>query len=134
MGRIGDWASHNIEHELSGIYDIAHGAGLAIIFPAWMKYVYKHDINRFAQFASRVWDIEVDTNNPEKTVLEAIERTKNFFKSLGLPVSLAEANIPLDKLEIMAQKATEIKPIGNFVPLFKDDIVSILKLANDSKI
>ncbi|GAA3319215.1 hypothetical protein GCM10020331_025200 [Ectobacillus funiculus] len=65
-GRIGDWASHDIEHEISGIYDIAHGAGLAIVFPAWMKYVYKHDINRFAQFANRVWDVEIDLNNLEK--------------------------------------------------------------------
>lgn len=132
-GRTGDWGSHNIEHELSALYDITHGAGLTIIFPAWMTYVYKHDIERFVQFASRVWDIELDTNNPEKTVLEAIERTKHFFKSLGLPVSLKEANIPLDKLEVMAEKATEIKTIGNFVPLYKDDIVSILKLANESK-
>lgn len=128
-GRTGDWGSHNIEHELSAMYDIAHGAGLTIITPAWMTYVYKHDMNRFVQFASRVWGIEVDINNPERTALEGIERTKNFFKSLNLPVSLKEANIPLDKLEEMSKKATEIKPIGNFVKLEKDDVLNILKLA-----
>ncbi|MGV8980590.1 iron-containing alcohol dehydrogenase [Clostridium sp.] len=128
-GRTGDWGSHNIEHELSAMYDIAHGAGLTIITPAWMTYVYKHDMNRFVQFASRVWDIEVDINNPERTALEGIERTKNFFKSLGLPVSLKEANIPLDKLEEMAEKATRAKPTGNFVKLYKEDVISILKLA-----
>jgi hypothetical protein len=128
-GRTGDWGSHNIEHELSAMYDIAHGAGLTIITPAWMTYVYKHDMNRFVQFASRVWDIEIDTYNPERTALEGIERTKSFFKSLALPTSLKEGNIPLDKLEEMAEKATEIKPIGNFVKLAKDDVVNILKLA-----
>lgn len=128
-GRIGDWGSHAIEHEISALYDIAHGAGLSIIFPAWMTYVYKNDVKRFIQFASRVWDIEIDTSNPEKTVLEAIDRTKNFFKYLGLPVSLKEANIPLNRLEEMAEKTTEVKPIGNFVKLYKDDVISILKLA-----
>jgi alcohol dehydrogenase YqhD (iron-dependent ADH family) len=57
-GRTGDWASHDIEHELSGIYDVAHGAGLAVVLPAWMKYVYKHDIKRFSQYAVRVWNID----------------------------------------------------------------------------
>lgn len=133
-GRTGDWGSHNIEHELSALYDIAHGAGLTIILPAWMKYVYKHDMERFVQFASRVWDIEIDINNPERTVIEGIERTKNFFKSLGLPVCLKDANIPSDKFEEMAEKATKAKPTGNFVKLYKNDVVSILKLADDMEI
>lgn len=133
-GRTGDWGSHNIEHELSALCDIAHGAGLAIILPAWMTYVYKHDMGRFVQFASRVWDIELDTYNPERTVLQSIARTKNFFKSLGLPVCLKDANIPSNKLEEMAEKATRIKPIGNFVQLYRDDVLSILKLANDHEI
>ncbi len=74
-GRVGDWGSHDIEHELSGIYDVAHGAGLAVIFPAWMKYVYKHDINRFAQFAVRVWNVENSFWSPEKTAIEGIKKT-----------------------------------------------------------
>ncbi|MGI5849700.1 MAG: iron-containing alcohol dehydrogenase, partial [Christensenellales bacterium] len=73
-GRIGDFASHQIEHELSAINDVAHGAGLSVIFPAWMKYVYKHDIARFTQFAVRVWNVEQSFSDPEKTVLEGIER------------------------------------------------------------
>ena len=64
--------SHNIEHELSALYDCAHGAGLAVIFPAWMKYVYKHDVNRFANLAVRVWGCQMDEQNPEKTALEGI--------------------------------------------------------------
>lgn len=130
MGRIGDWASHDIEHELSGIYDIAHGAGLSIIFPAWMKYVYKHDINRFAQFANRVFDVEINLNDLEGTALKGIEALKNFFKEMGLPVTLAEANISDDRLEEMASKRTENGAIGSFVKLNKEDVLNIYKLAS----
>ena len=85
-GRIGDWATHGMEHELSAIYDIAHGGGLAIMWAPWMTYVYKHDIERFAQFAYRVWDVEPDFRNPEKAALEGIKRLKEFFASLGIPL------------------------------------------------
>jgi len=129
MGRIGDWASHDIEHELSGIYDIAHGAGLSIIFPAWMKYVYKHDVNRFAQFANRVFDVEIDLKDLEGTALKGIEALTNFFKEIGLPVTLEEANIGSDRLEEMAEKRTENGTIGNFVKLNKEDVLNIYKLA-----
>jgi alcohol dehydrogenase len=73
-GRIGDWASHQIEHELSGIYDVAHGAGLAVVFPAWMKYVYKHDVGRFARFATRVWGVEPRFDWPSGRRLKASAR------------------------------------------------------------
>ena len=73
-GRIGDWGSHNIEHELSAQYDIAHGAGLAIIFPAWMKYTYKTDVDRFHQFAVRVMGVDFGYDEKEKAILEAIFR------------------------------------------------------------
>lgn len=128
-GRGGDWASHGIEHEISGIYDIAHGAGLAIVFPAWMKYVYKKDVNRFVQFATRVWDVEPDFNHPERTALEGIERMKSFFNSIGLPVSLGDANISDDRLEEMAVKCAGEGAIGGFTRLNKDDVLNILKLA-----
>lgn len=128
-GRTEDWGTHDMEHEISGIYDITHGAGLAILFPAWMKYVYKQDVNRFVQFASRVWDVEIDMNNLERTALEGIERTKNFFKKMGMPVSLTEANVPSDRFEEMASKGTENGPLGNFVKLHKEDIVNIFNLA-----
>ncbi|TXC89364.1 iron-containing alcohol dehydrogenase [Metabacillus litoralis] len=128
-GRIGDWASHDIEHEISGIYDIAHGAGLAIIFPAWMKYVYKHDINRFVQFANRVWDVEIDLNNPEKTALAGIKKLEQFFSSIGMPVSLKEVDINDEHFTEMAKKATERWPLGNFVKLHADDVEKIYQLA-----
>ncbi|MFW5992465.1 MAG: iron-containing alcohol dehydrogenase, partial [Halanaerobiaceae bacterium] len=93
-GREEDWASHMIEHEISGIYDVAHGAGLAVIFPAWMKYVYRENINKFVQFAVKVWDVEPDFENPEWTALQGIKKTREFFSSIGLPVSLEELDIP----------------------------------------
>lgn len=128
-GREGDWGSHDIEHEISGIYDIAHGAGLAIVFPAWMKYVYKHDINRFAQFANRVWDVEIDVNNLEKTALAGIKKTEQFFQSIGMPITLSEVNIGEDHFEEMAKKGTERGPLGNFIKLYQEDVVEIFKLA-----
>ncbi len=133
LGREQDWASHAIEHELSGIYDVAHGAGLAVIFPAWMKYVYKYNMPRFVQFAVRVWNVENDFNNPEKTALEGIERTKEFFSKIGLPVTLPQLGINDDRIEEMANKCTanDSKTLGNFVKLKKQDVIEIYKLARE---
>jgi alcohol dehydrogenase YqhD (iron-dependent ADH family) len=128
-GRIGDWGSHDIEHELSGIYDIAHGAGLAIVFPAWMKYVYKHDVNRFVQFANRVWDVEIDVNNREETALVGINKLEQFFSSIGMPVTLKEMNIDEEHFAEMAKKGTEKGPLGNFIKLYEHDVYQIYQLA-----
>lgn len=130
-GRVGDWGSHDIEHELSAIYDVAHGAGLAVVFPAWMKYVYRHDVARFCQFAVRVWGVEPNFRSPEETALEGIARLENYFRSIGMPVTLKELGIPGDRLEEMASKATDndTSTIGEFVKLRKIDVLNILKLA-----
>ncbi len=125
-GRQGDFVSHMIEHELSGIYDIAHGAGLAILFPAWMKYVYKYNIDRFIQFVTRVWNVDHDFYSPENTVLEGIKRMENFFAEIGLPIRLKDLDIPDDRFEEMAEKA--VKP-GSIKPIDAKDIVEIFKLA-----
>ena len=129
-GRSEDWASHAIEHELSALYDVAHGAGLAIVFPAWMKYVYKHDPARFVQFAVRVFGVEQDFHNPERTILEGIRRLEDFFRRIGLPTTLAEANLPADRLEEMAAKSTvgDTKELGSFVPLRHRDVLAIYEL------
>ena len=128
-GRIGDWGSHMIEHELSGIYDIAHGAGLAIVIPAWMQYVYKANVAKFAQFGNRIFDVEANFGSPEETALEGIRRLKRFYQSIGLPVSLSTVNIPGDRLAEMAAKCVESGPVGNFLKLYKDDVQKILQLA-----
>lgn len=132
-GREEDWASHSIEHELSAIYDVAHGAGLAVVFPAWMKYVYKHNVSRFVQFAVRVWNLENDFHHPEKTALKGIEKTKEFFSSIGLPVTLEELGIMDDRLDEMSDKCTAGDTVtqGRFVKLNKKDVYEIYKLASE---
>ncbi len=131
MGRVEDWASHNIEHELSAVCDVAHGAGLAIVFPAWMQYVYKHNLPRFVQFAVRVWNVEERFDDPEATALEGIARIKAFFKSIGLPTTLQEIGIGSDKIEDIAQAGARNGggALGSFVKLSARDIAKLLKLA-----
>jgi alcohol dehydrogenase len=128
-GRIGDWASHYIEHEMSGIYDVAHGAGLAVIFPAWMKHVYTKDVGRFARFATRVFGVEPRFDWPERTALEGIGRLKSFFRDIGMPTSFKELGVPADRIEEMAKKATEPGPLGNFTKLGAKDVLAVYKLA-----
>ncbi len=131
MGREEDWASHMIEHEISAIYDIAHGAGLAIVFPAWMKYVYKNDVARFARFAAKVWNVDYNFHNPEETVLLGIAAITRFFSDIGLPVTLGEIGVGQEHLEEMAQKCTggDQFTVGNFVKLDAKAVHAILKLA-----
>jgi len=131
-GRVGDWGSHDIEHEISAIYDVPHGAGLAVVFPAWMKYVYKNDPERFCQFAVRIWNVDQSFWSLEDTIYEGITRLENFFSSIGLPITLKQLGVPSDKLEEMADKATggDKYTIGNFVRLKKSDVFNILNLAN----
>lgn len=128
-GRIGDWASHKIEHELSALYDIPHGAGLAAIMPAWMKYVYRENINRFVQFAHRVWHIDPDFEDLEKTAIAGIERLKSFFKENGLAVTLQGLDIRDDRFSEMAERCTENGPVGHFKPLNYVDVLEIYRLA-----
>jgi len=130
---IEDWATHIIEHELSGLYDVPHGAGLAVLFPSWMKYVYMHRTDIFVQFAVRVWNVEPDFQSPEETVLEGIERLKVFFRQIGLPTTLRELGVPDDRLDEMALRCTDsgASRIGSFVKLGKDDVLSILRNARE---
>lgn len=129
-GRIGDWGSHDIEHELSGAYDIAHGAGLSIIFPAWMKYVYKENPERFVQFAVRVFDVDLPFEDKEAIILEGIDRLERFYKRMGLPTRLSDVNIGEERLREMAQKAMiGRETFGNFKNLTSEDIYNIYKLA-----
>jgi len=128
-GRVGDWGSHQIEHELSALYDVAHGAGLAVVFPAWMQHVLRHDVVRFARFAVRVWGVEADFGSPERTALEGIRRLKAFLRGIGMPVTLGELGVPADRLAEMAHRCTARGPVGNFVKLGEADVLSIYRLA-----
>lgn len=131
VGREQDWSSHGIEHELSALYDVAHGAGLAVIFPAWMKYVMKHDVNRFAQIAVRVWGCHMDFANPEATALEGIKRLEAFWKSLGLPLTFEELGAKEEDIPFMVRNMglKEGQHRGSFVPLYNEDIEKIYRLA-----
>lgn len=102
VGRDESWVSHGIEHELSAIYDIPHGQGLAIIFPAWIKNVYKENMSRFAQFAIRVFDVDMEYNDNEEIIFEGIRRLESFFERLNLPTRLSQINIDTTNFEKMS--------------------------------
>jgi alcohol dehydrogenase len=130
-GREGDWASHLIEHEISGIYDVAHGAGLAVVFPAWLKYALQHDVNRFVQWAVRVWNVDLDVFNPEGVARAGIEKLEAFLHTLGLGTRLADLKIPGDRIDEMASKCTDggTHTVGRFVKLDREAVKQILRLA-----
>ena len=126
-GREGDWSSHHIQHEIGALYpETSHGAGLAVIFPAWMKYVYKHNIKRFKQFAIKVWNVNNAFGSDGEIALEGISRYAQFAKSLGMPTSFSDMGLPTDRFQEMAEKCGED---GKFVRLSIADIVKIYELA-----
>ena len=129
-GRVQDWASHRIALEMSGKYDIAHGASLSIVYPAWMEYVYSHDKKRFMQFAVRVWDVDLAYGEEDAICLEGIRRMREFFKQLDMPITFEDAGLPADAFEEMADKATygDTIPVGNFVKIGKSQMIDIYRL------
>ena len=129
VGRDQDWGTHAIEHELSSLYDCAHGAGLAVIAPAWMKFVYKHDINRFAQFAVRVWGCDMNFATPEATALEGIRRFEIFLKSIGMPITFAELGAKEADIPEMVTQLCKRTSIGNFVKIGAEEADAIFRLA-----
>lgn len=124
-----DWATHSIEHAVSAVYDIPHGGGLAIIFPNWMKYVYKENIPRFKRFAVEVWGVDPEGKTDEETALAGIDAVRAFFNEIGAPSRLADYNIGDDKLGVVAEKALPFGPIGNFQKLGKEDVREILRMS-----
>ncbi len=119
VGRQQDWCSHALEHELSALYGVTHGAGLAVVFPAWMKYTMSHDVMRFAQLAVRVFGCEMDFFNPERTALKGITRLEQFWRSCGLPVRMEEIggkkeDIPylVEHLELDGGTRGSFVPVG----------------------
>lgn len=132
VGREQDWGSHDIEHELSALYDCAHGAGLAVVFPAWMTYNMDHDVNRFAQLASRVWGCHMDFAHPEETARQGILAFKNFLRSIGMPGNFAELGAKEEDIEKLAQTAcygdVASGTLGNFVKLGVEDVAAIYRL------
>ena len=128
--RVGDWASHQLAHELSGLYDSTHGAALAVVFPAWMTYVYKHDVQRFCRFAVEVMGVEMDFFHPEETALKGIAALRSFFRSIGMPTTLKELGVPENELDLLASKVKRGPDgtTGKFVPLTEADCRAIYEL------
>jgi alcohol dehydrogenase YqhD (iron-dependent ADH family) len=130
VGREEDWASHGLEHELSALYGIAHGAGLAVMFPAWMQYVYTSGIDRFVQFAVRVWNIEF-TGDKKETALKGINALKTFFLSLGLPVNFNQLDAKASDIDrlISTLQINSGGSLGAFRKLDMTDARTIYEIA-----
>ena len=132
VGRQQDWASHQMEHELSALYDCAHGAGLAVVTPAWMTYVMDRDISRFAQFAVRVFGCEMDFHQPENTARAGVERLVAWLRSIGMPTTFAEIGAKAEDIPaLVAHRAKKPGgfPFGGFTPIHESDMAAILELA-----
>ena len=132
VGREQDWGSHALEHELSALYDCAHGAGLAVVFPAWMEYNMNHDVMRFAQLASRVWGCDMDFQHPEVTAKAGIRAFRSFLRSIGMPLTLAELDAKEEDIPYLAHTAAygngRSGSVGVFVALKEKDIENVYRL------
>ena len=130
VGRVQDWASHHIEHELSALYDVTHGAGLAVIAPLWMRYVCKKNPGKLALFANRIFEVPMNEKHPEKTALKGIEAFEAFLKKIGMPSSFAEIGAKEEDIELMTDKLLKgRKTEGNYVKLNRDDVIAIYRSA-----
>jgi Iron-containing alcohol dehydrogenase. len=122
---------HKLEHDFSGLFDVAHGAGLAVLFPAWARYIYRYDIRKFSQFANRVWGVEMDHEHPEKTALKGIEVMTQYFKAIGMPTTMKELGVnPSDygKIADLTTEGGKIQ-IPSYIPLTREDLLNIYRLA-----
>lgn len=139
LGRPGDWSPHQLEHELGGKFDVAHGAGLAAIWGPWAYHVYKADVSRFVRYAKNVWGIEQGSGTPEETAVKAIEATREFFHSIGMPITVAEMlgrRMTEEEIEDLTVKATWFgkRTLGNFMVLDKDEIRKVYQESNIEKL
>ena len=134
VGRVSDFGSHQIEHELSALYDVPHGAGLAVVFPAWMRYQLSKNPMRFAQFAVRVYGCSMDFEHPERTALAGVEAHEAFLREIGMPVTLHELGARAEDIPALAAKTKktnlETMTTGGAFPMTTQDVEAILHLAD----
>ncbi|WP_288887491.1 iron-containing alcohol dehydrogenase [uncultured Eubacterium sp.] len=132
VGRSQDWLSHTIEHELSALYDCAHGAGLAVTMPAVFKYELSHDVMRFAKVAVRVWGCQMDFDHPERTALEGINAFKNFLSSIGMPVTFGELGAKEEDIpklvDVLCNGDGRTGSISGFITLSEEECAKIYKM------
>ena len=132
VGRSQDWISHSIEHELSALYDCAHGAGLAVVLPAVMTYNMNHDVMRYAQVANRVWGCEMDFRHPEVTAKAGIEALRSFLHAIGMPGNFKELGARKEDISKLAHTAcygdVRTGTLSGFVTLDEKDVMNIYEL------
>ena len=130
VGREEDWASHFMEHEISAVYNVTHGAGLAVVFPAWLTFMAEHHPGKVVQFAERVWNI-TPAGTPRETALEGIACLKNFFASIGMPTSFAQLGIEHPDMDLLVEKLHHNKGelVGAYYKLSRDDSRRIYEIA-----
>ena len=129
-GRQNYLAVHQLEHAVSGIFDeVAHGAGLAVLYPAWAKYIYKYNVKRFAEFARNVFDVKEEDD--EKASLQGIEKLQEFFIKIKMPTSLSDFNIDKSKIDDLANKCTQhgATTVKSFIDLGFLEVKEIFKLS-----
>ena len=129
-----DWATHQLEHELSGMFDVTHGAGLAAIWPSWARYVLKENVSRFVRFAVNVMDVPNDFTDPEGTALRGIEAMERFYHAIGMPINIHELigrDITDDEIREMTRKCSRDNTItrGQLRVLKAEDMENIYKMA-----
>lgn len=129
MGVQGDWATHNLEHAVSAIFDIPHGGGLAILFPQWMRYVIDENPARFKQLAVRVFQVEEKGRSDKEIGLEGIRRLEEFFQSIGAPSRLRDYGIGDDKIDLLVEKAMAKGKFGKFKVLGEEETRTIYQMA-----
>jgi alcohol dehydrogenase YqhD (iron-dependent ADH family) len=133
-GMTGDWATHQLEHELSGMFDVTHGAGLAAIWPSWARYVLKVNVSRFVRFAVNVMDVPNDFTDPEGTALKGIEAMERFYHDIGMPINIHELigrDITDDEIKEMVRKCSRGGAFtqGGFKVLYPKDMEAIYQMA-----
>lgn len=130
VGREEDWASHFLEHEVSAVYNVTHGAGLAVIQPAWLTWMTGHHPEKVTQFALRVWDVEPKKDG-RLVAVEGVHCLKQFFKSIGLPTTFKELGIENPDIDLLVNKLHEDKgeQVGNYVKLDRRATREIYELA-----
>lgn len=131
-GRSFQLTVHQFEHEVSGLYPkVAHGAGLAALWCSWARYVYSANIPRWLQYARNVWNLEIDFEHPELTVMKAIDLQEQYYRRIGMPTSLHELDIAetdLEKLALMCSR-NKTRTLNGYMKLGYDEILEIYRMA-----
>ena len=129
-----DWATHQLEHELSGLFDVTHGAGLAAIWPSWARYVMHENLSRFVRFAVNVMGVSNDFTDPEGTAIKGIEAMERFYHAIGMPINIKELigkDISDEEIKEMTRKCSRnyTSTCGCLKVLGSDDMEKIYKMA-----